>query len=84
MKTFIKMCDLLAGINELGQRMEQLELKFQQLKKDIDALFEITNKIRPKYYKVDNEYLLKRNELPATPSATPGSIEPVDYFTTGP
>ena len=65
-------------------KLEMLELKFQQLKNDIDALFEITNRIRPKYYKVDNEYLLKRNELPATPSATPGSIEPVDYFTTGP
>ena len=37
---------------DIINRIEILEQKFQQLKNDIDALFEITNKIRPKYYKL--------------------------------
>jgi cytochrome c1 len=51
MKTLIKTCDLLTHTTQLEDRIKILEQKFQQLKNDIDALFEITNKIRSKYYK---------------------------------
>jgi xylose isomerase len=54
MKTLINTRDLLTHTTQLEDRIEILEQKFQQLKNDIDALFEITNKIRPKYYKVQD------------------------------
>ena len=53
--------DNLSGAYDLVERVRELEYKFQQLKKDIDVLFEITSKIRPKYYKMQDSDLKENN-----------------------
>ena len=56
--------DSISGAYDLTERVQQLEYEVKQLKKDIEVLGQVIDKLRPKYYKLQS---------PITPSATPGS-----------
>jgi chromosome segregation ATPase len=47
--------DSISGAYNLRERIEELEIKIKQLESDIKVLYEITDKIRPKYYPIQKE-----------------------------
>jgi hypothetical protein len=61
MRTLIKTCDLLAQIKELEHRVEQLEKRVEQHSVAIKVLWEVIDKIPPKYYKLQDNDLNENN-----------------------